>query len=107
MLEILFIYFVGKKFYELSHEYRKNNWLFAILGVITFYGAVFLGSILLGIIFVLTNATTMLELPKIVFGLMCLPFGFLAAWGLYKILENNWKKELNTKKESNEILDEL
>ncbi len=90
MLGLLLIYFLGKKFYELAHEYDRSRWGFAILGVVVYY----LGTFLAGVIIVLlgSNSAAFLNLPDIVISLMSIPFGLLSAWILYRILEASWLK---------------
>lgn len=107
MLGLVLIYFLGKQFYELAFEYKKSPWPYAILGVVVYYGFIFIGGFLIGVIVSLTGNYALLQLPEIVLGLMCIPVGLLAAWGLYKILQRTWKKELANKKVNIEILDEL
>lgn len=92
MLGLLLIFFLGKWFYSLAEKYNKHKWGFAILGVVTYYVGTFIAGIFIGIISVVANLDSLLALPDVVLGLIALPFGVLAAWGLYKILENNWKK---------------
>jgi len=38
MLGILFIYYIGRYFYTLAGRYQKNEWGFAIAGVLSYYG---------------------------------------------------------------------
>ncbi|GGZ63472.1 hypothetical protein [Mesonia mobilis] len=50
MIGIVFIYFVGKKFYTLAEEKNKKKWPYAILGVLSYYFGLVTGGILLGIL---------------------------------------------------------
>ncbi len=104
MLGLLLIYFIGKWHYELAVQFNKNKWLFAILGVVTYYGGTFLFGIGLGVFALITNDMSVLEINDFILGLMALPVGLLCTWGLYKILENNWKKA-PVVSDSNELLD--
>ena len=102
MLGLLLIYFLGKKFYELAHEYDRSRWGFAILGVVVYY----LGTFLAGVIIVLlgSNSAAFLNLPDIVISLMSIPFGLLSAWILYRMLERSW---LNAQESTNtDVLDQ-
>ncbi len=92
MLGLFLLYFIGKAFYQLAFEFEKNNWGFAILGIITFYAGTFIGGIILGIIGLLANSDFMETMPNLALSLLSLPFGLLACWGLYKILENRWSR---------------
>lgn len=92
MLGILLIYFIGKHFYKMAETYNKNKWLFAILGVVTYYVGTFIGGIVLAIldeIFVLGINWD----SNLILGLMALPFGIALDYLFYKILEKKWKKE--------------
>lgn len=53
MLGLVFIYFIGKYFYKLVEEFGKSKWGFVILGVVLYYGGVFLGGIILGFLFLI------------------------------------------------------
>jgi len=102
MLGLLLIYFLGKKFYELAHEYDRSRWGFAILGVVVYY----LGTFLAGVIIVLlgSNSAAFLNLPDIVISLMSIPFGLLSAWILYRLLERSW---INAKESTDsDVLDQ-
>lgn len=94
MLGLLLIYFIGKRFYDLSIDYNQKKWLYAILGVITYY--------VVGTVFVVF--ITIFDVYFFDWGfdwdnnfgmnLLVLPSGLLAVWGLYHILENKWKKSV-------------
>ena len=103
MLGFILIFFIGKYFYQLAEEYQQNKWLYAIIGVVSYYVGTFIAGILIGILYVLiANDLSGLEnTPDIVLSLMALPFGLLSCWGLYTILKKQWKK--NIVKPENEI----
>ena len=94
MLGILLIYFIGKRFYDLSVEHQKNKWLFAILGVVTYY---VIGWIFIFIIALLDVYVFYWDFDwdsSFGINLLFVPAGLLAVWGLYILLENNWKKSV-------------
>lgn len=93
MLGILLIYFIGKYFHDLALEFNKNKWLFAILGIATYYAGTFIFGFIIGFYVLITGDESVLELPDIVLGLMALPFGLLLTWGLYALLRKNWKNK--------------
>ncbi len=93
LILFLFIYFVGNRFYELAHEYGKNKWLYAILGVVSYYAGAFLSGFLIGFFLVLMDSEAIDTTSEIVFNLLSIPFGILACWGLYQILKSKWKRE--------------
>ncbi len=102
MLGLLLIYFLGKKFYELAHEYNRSRWGFAILGVAAYYAGTFIA----GVGFVLLGAYmgAFSNLPDIVISLLSIPFGLLAAWLLYRMLERSW---INAKESTDsDVLDQ-
>ncbi len=101
MLGILFIYFIGKYFYELAKTYEKNKWLFAILGILSYY----VGGILIGagiVIFASLIEITFFEtMDETALGIMIIPFGLISCYLFYYILKRNWSK--NFKVELEEI----
>ena len=93
MIGILLIYFVGKAFYDLAGTYRKNQWLFAILGVASYYVGTFGAGITIGILMGMGYLDSLEGTNELVLGLIALPFGVLLCWGFYKFLENRFKNE--------------
>jgi Na+/proline symporter len=94
MLGILFIYFIGKAFYTLAEENDKKRWLWAILGVLSYYvGSAVLGALLL-ITFVLLGMNidfdNINQVPEI---LLALIGGGLSCTGFYFILKRQWEKK--------------
>src|SRR5687768_9646912 len=102
MLGLFLIYFVGKAFYQLAELYNKSKWGFAVLGVASYYAGTFFFGVAIG----LSNELGWIDtghVPEIGLSLMGIPFGILACWGLYKILERQWSKP--SKFTDEEILD--
>lgn len=99
MLGLIFIYFVGKAFYTLAEKHKQNKWLFAILGVISYYLSMVLFGVLLGILNILLSLGFD-EFTDTALGVMAIPFGILGCWGFYKILEHKWKKMIQVEIES-------
>lgn len=93
MLGILLIYFIGKAFYDLAQEHNKNKWVFAILGVVSYYGGTIIAGFVFGLLAELDVTDFFIELPEIGLSLFALPFGLLACWAFYKILSNNWSNQ--------------
>ncbi|WP_306643918.1 hypothetical protein [Sanyastnella coralliicola] len=50
MIGILLIYFIGRAFYNLADKFNENKWLWAILGVVSYYAGSFVGGILFGLL---------------------------------------------------------
>lgn len=92
MLGLILLYFIGKYFFDLAKEYNKNKWLFAFVGIATYYGATFIFGLLIAFYAILSGNDSILQTNDILLSLMALPFGLLAIWGLYSLLKNNWKK---------------
>lgn len=95
MLGLVLIYFLGKWFYTLAEKHNKNKWVFAIIGIVTYYGGVILGGFLIGILAVFFEWDAIFEMSDIILGLIALPFGLAAAWGLHTILRKNWEKNVS------------
>lgn len=91
MLGFIFIYWIGKYFYQLAETYKKNRWLFAILGVVVYYaGQAIIGVLLgLGVMFFGWDIDFDNTLQMAVIGI---PSGALIAYLFYFLLEKNWKK---------------
>ncbi len=94
MLVFLFIYFIGKRFYDLAGEFEQNKWLFAILGIALYYGV---GTLLLALIMVLDiyffNWGFDWE-QSYGMNLLMIPLGIFSVWVFYQFLENRWKKSV-------------
>jgi len=94
MLGILLIYFIGKRFYDLAEEFEQNKWLYAIIGIVIYYG---IGTLLLTFIIVLDiyffdwgfNWEQSYGMS-----LLMIPLGIFAVWLFYQFLENRWKKQV-------------
>jgi len=91
MIGIILIYFIGKYYYDLAKEYQKNHWLFAVLGVLSYYAGTFIGGMIIGVIIVAREGDMGLDnMNDLALGLMAVPIGLLACWGLYKMLKKQW-----------------
>lgn len=93
---LIFIYFVGKAFYELAHEYDKSRWGFAILGVVSYYVGLFVGGMIIGLTGEIISPGFTEETSDIVLALMCVPFGILSCWLTYRLLKRSWSKPKGT-----------
>ena len=104
MLGILLIYFIGKRFYDLSTEYNQNNWLFAILSIAIYYASGFVFGVILGLLDIYVFDWGIDWDNNFGINLLGLPVGLLTVWGFYVFLENKWKKSvLVIKDEINDI----
>lgn len=93
MLGLLLIYFIGKRFYDLSIEYDQNKWLYAILSIIVYYAAAFVLGIILGLFDFIFDWGIDWD-NNFGWNLLGIPAGLLAVWGFYVILDNKWKKSV-------------
>lgn len=93
MLGLFLIYFIGKKFYDLAAKYHKHQWGFAIAGVASYYAGTFIAGILIVLYVELWSSTSIDDVNDMALGFMVLPFGLLACFGFYKLLEKNWERK--------------
>ncbi len=94
MLGLILIYFIGRWYYTLAESHNKNKWLFAVIGVVVYYVGIIVGGFSIGVAAVLFGFEHILELPDVVLGLIALPFGLIATWGLRAILKKSWENEV-------------
>jgi hypothetical protein len=93
MLGILFIYFIGKAFYDLAATHGKSMWGFAILGVVSYYAGTFLFGVVVAVIGEFEIVPKIEEINGYLLNFMAIPFGALACWILYRLLENSWNRK--------------
>jgi hypothetical protein len=93
MLGIVLIIFIGNYFYKLAHEFNKNRWLFAILGIASYYAGTAIAGFTLGIITAMNGSDFVNTTPRFVLSIIFMPFGLLTCWGFYRILFNQWNKQ--------------
>ena len=92
MIGLILVYFVGKAFYDLAGIHNKNQQLFAILGVGSYYGSLFIGGIIIAIGYEIFIGSVE-EVNETLLGFIALPIGVLSCWGFYRILKSNWEKK--------------
>jgi MFS family permease len=102
MIGFILIYFIGKYFYELAIKYNEKKWLFAILGVVTYYVGSAIGGLVVGILDDLFNFGLDFD-NRLILSLIALPFGAAACYLFYYLLEKSWSKR--AKKEEVSIED--
>lgn len=90
MLGLLLIFFIGKYFYELAQDYYKHRWLYAILGVISYYAGTMIGGFIVAIGSDLFGWNINFE-DTLTLTLIAIPFGILSAVGFYFLLRRSWK----------------
>ena len=92
MIGLILLYFIGKHFFYLAGDYDKSRWLFAILGVLSYYLGSFIGGVLVVLIWEMISPGTVDQTEDIVLGLLAAPFGILLCWGFYHLLKRTWEK---------------
>jgi ABC-type antimicrobial peptide transport system permease subunit len=95
MLGIIILIFIGRQFSELAKRYeQKLSWIYFIVGIIAYYGAGFIGGVLLAIYFELTgNIDAIDDISDLTLGLISIVLGVLSCWGTYQLLKKKWHKE--------------
>src|SRR5690242_12351360 len=93
MIGLLLIYWIGKAFYDLAGLNGKSQWGFAIFGVVVYYAGSFLGGIALAIFSLSVLEISIEGTSEILLGILAIPFGLLATWALYKLLQRPWENK--------------
>ena len=92
MVGLILLYFAGKAFYDLAGKHGKNQWGFAILGVISYYAGLFLGGILVGLTIEIVSPGLIDDSNELLLGIIAVPVGVLTCWGTYQLLKRSWSK---------------
>lgn len=95
MLGLIFIYFIGKYFYDLANQFEKKKWLFVILGIASYYVGSFFGGIIFGFIASITAPEFFKNTTKLGLQLVVLPIALLICWGYYQFLKKRWSSKPN------------
>ena len=105
MLGILLIFFIGRYFYNLALKYDKNAWLYAIIGVVTYYGSGLVVGFAIAILALVFEWEDILdEGNTLLLNLLSIPVGILGCYIVYYFLEKNFKGQ--TKDHNPNTLDE-
>lgn len=104
MVGLILLYFVGKAFYDLAGLNNKGQWLYALLGVGSYYAGLFVGSILIAVGYELFIGSVD-EINETLLGFLGLPFGVLMCWGFYRLLKGRWEKKQTFSGSPEEALD--
>ncbi|MEY8848817.1 hypothetical protein AB9K26_08375 [Psychroserpens sp. XS_ASV72] len=103
MLGIILIVIIGRQFFKLAEQYRQNKWLFAILGVLSYYVGALVGGVILGTVDAFVNLGIDWD-NNLLMTVIALPFGLGTAYLFYYLLNKNWSKNVVLEK-TNEIQD--
>lgn len=109
MLGIVFIYYIGKSFHTLTEEHNKNPWLWAILGVLSYYaGSIILGVLVLFALIFLGLDIDLENIDKVVDIIVSLIAGLSSCGAFYFILKHQWSKKVRRLNDlDNTILDDI
>jgi len=92
MIEILLLYSIGKYFFNLARAHKKGEWLFAILGCVSYCLGLFIGGMVIAGLAMLSDRPDFLNSNQLFLGVLCIPFGLLFCWIFYILLKRNWSK---------------
>ncbi|NNF81504.1 MAG: hypothetical protein HKO96_07385 [Flavobacteriaceae bacterium] len=92
MLGLILIFFIGKYFYELADKHQKNNWVYAIIGVVVYYAAGAVLGVILGLADIVFTFGIDWE-NAVGLNLLGIPAGLAADYGLYYLLKKKWESE--------------
>ena len=91
MLEIVIIYVIGRYFFRLAQDYKQNKWLFAILGVLTYFVGAALGGVILFFLDIQFEIGIDWE-SKLLLTVILLPFAVATCYLLHYLLKRSWEK---------------
>lgn len=94
MLGFLIIYWIGKWHYKLAEKHGKIKWLYAVLGVVIYYGITLLSAFTIVFVAAMNDAEWVYTVPEQALGLIGIPFGLAATWGFRAIMKKQWEKEV-------------
>lgn len=104
MLGLVFIYFIGRYYYQLAEKFNRNKWGYGVLGVATYYGGTFVAGAIAGILDYFLDWMWIDTMDERILGLAFLPFGIAATYFLYQILKKNWMANEASDKSLDDIL---
>ena len=100
MLGLILIFFIGKYFYELAQDYYKHRWLYAILGIASYYfGAIVVGGVIVGLYIEFLTDGFIDDYSDTLLSFILFPFGIATAYVFYYFLKKRWQKEEDSSKD--------
>ena len=107
MLGLLFIYFLGKYFYELADHNGRSAWAYAVLGIVFYYGSTFILGVVTVVLVGMFLPDALDNITDFQLSIMTIPFGLLFTYLLYLYLKrrfsNTSKRMVHT---DSDILDD-
>ena len=98
MLGILFIYWIGKYFYQLAEKFNQNKWLYAILGIVIYYSGQIIGALLIAVVSELFDLG--IDFDGVLINVVGILIGRIACYLFYLLLEKVWKRDVVIIKDS-------
>ena len=102
MLALILIFYIGRAFYRLAKKHDRSKWLYAIIGVVTYYVAQFLLQVSIAI-YLLSGGKNLALGTELVIALIGMLVGAGVVAVFYYILKRIW--ENNPKNNYQELLD--
>lgn len=93
MISLIILYYVGKAFSDLANKYERSNWLYAILGIGSYFIVQLVFGFALAVVWYSTNDTEWD--PGAGLDLIGIVIGALSCWGFYTWLDYYWSKNPN------------
>lgn len=88
MLGILLIYWIGKRYYTLAHDYHKSPWAYTILAIAIYYGT----QVVFGIILYVAMPESFSEDSNLGINLLGVALGLLMWYLVYEYLSKKWDR---------------
>ncbi|HZY80940.1 MAG TPA: hypothetical protein VFE50_15565 [Cyclobacteriaceae bacterium] len=104
MLGLIFIYFVGKWFYDLAGKHDKNQWGFGLLGVVSYYAGIVFGWFIIAVVGEIVSPGFIDEMNSFT-SLLAIPVGLATCWLTYQFLKRKWSKQPEPPRGSRAVLD--
>ena len=98
MLGILFIYWIGKYFYQLAEKFNQNKWFYAILGIVIYYSGQIIGALLIAVVSELFDLG--IDFDGVLINVVGILIGGIACYLFYLLLEKVWKRDVVIIKDS-------
>ncbi|MEZ4792996.1 MAG: hypothetical protein R2783_05920 [Gelidibacter sp.] len=91
MLEIVIVFLIGKYFYKLAEEFDQSKWLYAVIGVLTYFAGAFIAGVILFFVDLQFDMGVNWE-NTLLLTLLVLPFAVATCYLLHYLLKRSWSK---------------
>lgn len=96
LLSLILLYYIGNHFYKLAKAHQKNGWVFAILGIVSYYAGTIVGGIIIAVFIEAGTSSSIDDIPDFTIDIISIPFGILSYWFTYRFLKKQWSKPRET-----------